>query len=79
MNNKVTLDAVVENLKNKVFHFEEYHDYEIDRENEEVLVRTTHYPTGYFGHVEWIGEVATYLDLTLSARVVDNEVVLVIH
>lgn len=79
MNNKVTLDAVVENLKNKVFRFEEYHDYEIDRENEEVRIRTTHYLTGHFGHVEWIGEVATYLDLTLSARVVDNEVVLVIH
>ena len=79
MNNKVTLDAVVEHLKNKVFQFEEYHNYEIDRENKEVLIRTTHYSTGFFGHVEWIGEVATYLDLTLSARVVDNEVVLVIH
>lgn len=79
MKNKVTLDAIVENLKEKVFHFEEDHEYEIDREYEEVLIRTTHYPTGYFGHVEWIGEVATYLDLTLSARVVNGEVVLVIH
>lgn len=79
MKNKVTLEAIVENLKEKVFKFEEDHKYEIDREHEEVLIRTTTYPYGYFGHVEWIGEVATYLERTLSARVVDGEVVLVIH
>lgn len=79
MKHKVTLDAIVANLKEKVFHFEEHHEYEIDRENEQVLIRTTNYPAGYFGHVEWIGEVATYLDLTLTARVVNNEVVLVIY
>lgn len=79
MKNKVTLDAIVENLKDKVFHFEEDHECEIDREREEVLIKTTAYPYGYFGHVEWIGEVATYLERTLSARVVNGEVVLVIH
>ena len=76
---KVTLDTVVENLKNKVFEFEKHHDWEIDRESYEVRIRTTYYTYGYFGHVEWIAEVATYLELTLSARVIDNEVVLVIH
>lgn len=79
MKNKVTLDAIVENLKEKVFHFEEDHECEIDRKREEVIIRTTRYPVGYFGHVEWIGEVATYLDLTLTARVVNDEVVLVIY
>jgi hypothetical protein len=79
MKHKVTLDAIVANLKEKVFRFEEDHEFEIDREQEEVRIKTTFYSGGHFGHVEWIGEVATYLDLTLSARVVDNEVVLVIH
>lgn len=79
MKNKVTLDAIVANLKEKVFHFEEDHEYVIDRENEQVLIKTTLYPSCYFGHVEWIGEVATYLDLTLTARVEGNEVVLVIY
>lgn len=79
MKHKVTLDAIVENLKEKVFRFEEDYDCVIDRKNEAVLIKTTYYPSGYFGHVEWIGEVATYLDLTLTARVEGNEVVLVIY
>lgn len=76
MKHKVTLDAIVGHLKEKVYRFEENYSCEIDREGERVRITATGYPIGYAGHVEWIAEVALYLELNLTARVVDNDVVL---
>lgn len=72
------LNRVLEDLRLHVFRFEDHYQTEVDEECGHIIIRPNSEYGLHMGNVQWIAEVATFHDESLSVWIVKNRIELII-